>query len=125
MAVSSSQVSDKAISGIPEVDGLKFDHVVLYEQLPVSDKKVFSEILSITHLLSKYQLDADKIYFDEDYNLKLYFDGVEADLGQGTDIDDKVAVLPEILGKLKGKNGVLDLTDYKDGDTITFTEAKQ
>lgn len=120
-----AEVSDKAISGIPEVDGLKFDHVVLYEQLPVSDKKIFSEILSITHLLSKYQLDADKIYFDEDYDLKLYFDGVEADLGQGTDIDDKVSVLPEILGKLKGKNGVLDLTDYKDGDTITFTEAKQ
>ncbi len=116
-----AEVSDKAISGIPEVDGLKFDHVVLYEQLPVSDKKIFSEILSITHLLSKYQLNADKIYFDDKYDVKLYFGGVEVDLGQGSDIDDKVTVLPEILEKLKGKEGILDLTEYKDGDTITFT----
>ena len=117
-----AEVSDKEISGIPEVAGLEFDHVVLYEQLPVPDPKVFSEILSITHLMEKYELDADKIYFDKDYNVILYFDKVEADLGTEDNIDDKVAVLPEILTKLKGKEGSLDLTDYKDGNTITFTE---
>ena len=117
-----AEVSDKEISGIPEVAGLEFDHVVLYEQLPVPDSKVFSEILSITHLMEKYELDADKIYFDKDYNVILYFDKVEADLGTEDNIDDKVAVLPEILTKLKGKEGSLDLTDYKDGNTITFTE---
>ena len=55
-------------------------------------------------------------------NVILYFDKVEADLGTEDNIDDKVAVLPEILTKLKGKEGSLDLTDYKDGNTITFTE---
>lgn len=118
-----AEVSDKVISGIPEVVGLNFDHVVLYDKLPVSDDSVFSEILSITHLLSKYELDADRIYFDKDYDIKIYFDGVEVDLGKEDGIDDKVSVLPEILGKLKGKTGILDLTDYKDGSTITFTES--
>lgn len=118
-----AEVSDKKISGIPEVIGLSFDHVVLYEQLPVKDTKIFSEILSITHLLEKYKLNADKIFFDDDYNVILYFDKVEVDLGAEDGIDDKAAVLPEILAKLKGKEGTLDLTDYKDGSTITFSES--
>jgi len=40
-------------AGIPMVTGLKFDHVILYEPLPVENAAVFSSILSITQLVNK------------------------------------------------------------------------
>ncbi len=109
--------------GVPEVMGLDFDSVVLYQKLPVDNDDVFEEILDITQLLSKYNLNADKIFFDKDYNLYLYFDQVEVTIGTNDYIDEKIIQLQYILPKLEGKSGILDMEDY-DGSSknIIFQE---
>ena len=110
---------------VPLVMGLDFDHVVLYEKLPVEKDEVFGEILDITQLLNKYQLKADRIYFDADYRIYLYFGQTEISLGDGTDIDEKVIQLQYILPDLEGKSGVLRLDDYSAANNhITFEERK-
>ena len=108
---------------VPEVMGLDFDSVVLYQKLPVDNDDVFEEILDITQLLSKYNLNADKIFFDKDYNLYLYFDQVEVTIGTNDYIDEKIIQLQYILPKLEGKSGILDMEDY-DGSSknIIFQE---
>ncbi len=108
---------------VPEVLGLTFDYIIIYEKLPIENEEIFDEILDITQLLSKYNLAADKIFFDSDYNLYLYFDGVEVSIGTNDFIDEKIIQLQYILPNLEGKTGVLEMKDYdEDTKNITFEE---
>ena len=111
--------------GIPLVTGLSFDHAVLYEPLPVDNDDIFEEVLDLTQLMEKYNLDVSRIHFTSDYNLILYFGNIEVDIGNDDFIDEKVMVLPDILRKLDGKSGYIDLTDYESGDTITFESSNK
>lgn len=109
--------------GIPEVSGLSFNHVVLHEPLPVENSDIFQEILNITNLLNKYSLSATKLYFDPYYNVTLYFDDVRAVLGENTDMEHAIRVLPEILKPLEEKSGVLHMENFTESNKdITFEE---
>lgn len=109
--------------GIPQVMGLSFDHVVLYEKLPVENEAVFAQILDVTKLLAKYELTADRLFFDSDYDLYLYFDDVEVVIGSRDQIDEKIIRLRYILPSLEGRCGLLDLHDVDGtGGDITFLE---
>ncbi|MCR5675818.1 MAG: FtsQ-type POTRA domain-containing protein [Lachnospiraceae bacterium] len=108
---------------VPLVMGLSFDHVVLYEKLPVEKSEIFNQILDITQLLNKYSLKADRIYFDSDYHIYLYFGDAEISLGDGTEIDEKIIQLQYILPELEGRKGVLRLDDFQPTTSnITFEE---
>jgi len=116
----------EASDDVPEVLGLSFSYVVLYEKLPIDNEEVFEEILDITQLLSKYNLKANKIFFDSEYNLYLYFEGIEVSIGTKDYIDEKIIQLQYILPKLEGKTGLLEMKDYdEDTKNVTFQEKKQ
>ncbi|WP_026492045.1 MULTISPECIES: cell division protein FtsQ/DivIB [unclassified Butyrivibrio] len=108
---------------VPLVLGLSFDYIVLHEKLPVENEEVFAEILDITQLLNKYDLNADKIFFDSDYHLYVYFENVEVSLGTNDNIDEKVIQLQYILPELQGKSGILEMSEYDENtQNITFEE---
>lgn len=90
------------------VTGLKFDHVILYEPLPVENAAVFSSILSITQLVNKYSLSVDRIYFGSDGSVTLYFGDVKASLGVGDNLDEKIMELQYMIPELEGKAGLLE-----------------
>ncbi len=111
---------------VPEVMGLSFDYIIMHEKLPIDNEKVFEEILDITQLLSKYQLKADRILFDSEYNVYLYFGDIEASLGTQAFIDEKIIQLQYILPKLEGKSGILEMKDFdEDTKNVTFEEKNQ
>ncbi|MGN0377343.1 MAG: cell division protein FtsQ/DivIB [Suilimivivens sp.] len=113
--------STEKTKGIPMVTGLLFDHVVLYQVLPVEDEEIFSEILSITKLVNKYDLSVDRIYFGMDGTLTLYFEEVKAAFGTGENLEEKVMQLQYILPELEGKSGTLRMENYtEESKTITF-----
>ena len=115
--------SDIRTEGIPQIMGMKFDHVVLWEKLPVSDEEIFKNILDVSQLLEKYEIKVDKIYFDDDYNVTLYFDQARVKLGSFDYIDEKIIRLKAILPELKGKKGVLKLQNYTvDSEYASFEE---
>lgn len=108
-------------SGVPEVIGLTFDHVVKYEELPVEEEGIFAEILDISQSLNKYELTADKIYFDDKYDVTLYFGDVRVKIGAGENIDEKFSKMKNILPRLEGKKGVLQMENYsEDTKTVSF-----
>ena len=112
--------SETRTEGIPQVTGIRFDHVVLYEALPVKNTDIFQEILSITQMLSKHQITTDKIYFNESNEITLYFDNIRAKLGKDN-LEEKVMRLEQILPNLSGESGVLDLQNYsEDRKNVTF-----
>jgi len=107
--------------GIPQVTGLTFDHIVLYEKLPVENDEIFQNILTITKMLNKYDVICDKIQFDEDYNVTLGYGSVKVNIGKLENLDEKLMQLPYILPSLEGESGTLDLQNYtSDRKSITF-----
>lgn len=122
VVVESSKVTTK---GIPQVTGLEFDHVVLYEKLPVENDRIFQNILTITKLLNKYDVLCDKIQFDKNYNVMLGYDEVKVDIGALENLDEKLMQLPQILPSLAGEKGTLDLKNYTaDRKSVTFERGK-
>lgn len=111
----------KQIDGIPFVSGLNFNHVVLHEQLPVENDKIFAKILTITQLLSKYSIPTDKIYFDNAGDITLFFGDARVYIGTDKYIDEKINELSLLLPKLEGYKGVLHMESYKgEGGSFTF-----
>ncbi len=109
--------------GIPEVSGLKFNHVVLHEALPVENDAIFQEILNITNLLNKHGLSATKIQFDSLYDVSLHFGKVRVIMGEDADMDQIIMHLTGILPHLEGKSGVLHMENFSESNTdITFEE---
>lgn len=114
--------STERVNGIPFVTGLEFNYITLHEKLPVDKEEVFKLILNITQLLTKYKLDIDKIYFDKNYNITLYFGDVRVYLGNSDYIDEKINRLRFILPELAEHKGVLHMENYTgEGDKFTFT----
>lgn len=107
--------------GIPQVTGLTFDHVVLYEKLPVENNSIFQDILTITKLLNKYDVICDAIQFDTNYQVTLGYGTVKVNIGKLENFDEKLMQLPFILPSLEGECGTLDLQNYtSDKKSITF-----
>ncbi|HAK18473.1 MAG TPA: cell division protein FtsQ [Lachnospiraceae bacterium] len=115
--------SKEELKDVPEVTGLKFQSIVLYKKLPAENDEVFDRILTVTQLLSKYGLHADRIYFSTTSSMSLYFGDVRADLGEDQYTDEKISNLRKILPSLKNKKGTVDLVNYTpDTSYITFRE---
>lgn len=114
------ETSEEETAGIPQVTGLAFDHVILHDALPVDKPELFDEILNITQQLSKYNLSADRIYFDASYQVTLYFGEAKVALGENKDINEKIMRLQHILPDLMGKSGTLDMREYSE-DTKTYS----
>lgn len=99
-------------AGIPQITGLSFSYAVLGQPLPVEDPRVFEDILTITKLLDKYELTADKIHF-ENKNITLCFADVEVALGNERGfLENKIMNLPQFMGTLEGKKGILHMETY-------------
>lgn len=115
------EASDQKTKGIPWVTGLTFDHVMIYEPLPVEDKAVFESILSITQLVNKHNLSIDRIYFAPNGTVTLYFEEVKVTLGEPKDMDEKIMKLQYMLPELEGKSGTLRMENYsEDTKNISF-----
>ncbi|MCI9338834.1 MAG: FtsQ-type POTRA domain-containing protein [Lachnospiraceae bacterium] len=100
-------------SGVPQIMGLQFDHMITGEKLPVGNEEIFDSILSITQLLQKYKLISDKIYFNRSGAVTLYFEQVKVSLGSDSaTLEDKLMLLSQLLPSLEGKRGTLQMQTY-------------
>ncbi len=117
--------SIQTTSTIPLVTGLSFDHIVLYEKLPVENEEIFQQILNVTQLLVKHEVEVDKIYFDSQYNMTLYCDEIKVKVGGNSDLEYKIMQLPGILQEIVGESGTLNLESMtEDTKTISFQKNK-
>ena len=109
--------------GIPLVTGFDFEYVVMGEKLPVNNEVVFTNVMDITKLLSKYELTADKIYFASESDITVFFGDIKVALGNTKNLEEKIMNLPQFLSKLQGKKGTLNLENYsQDQDMTIFTK---
>lgn len=108
-------------AGVPQITGLDFSYVVLGEALPVDNPQVFESILDITKLLQKYELSADKIFFNKANEITVYFGEIKVALGSNSGVlEDKLMLLPNLLSGLEGKSGTLQMQSYDEGGRYIF-----
>lgn len=120
--VESSQIKTE---GVPQITGLQFSFCTLGQKLPVEREDIFAEIMDLTKLLSKYELSADRIYFRDYTEITLYFEDVRVALGDGSNLEEKLMVLPTFLEELAGKKGVLRMENYDRDTQMTVFESDE
>ena len=100
------------IEGIPVVGGLHCDSIVLYEEMPVSNKGIFNEIKALTMKIEKYKLPVLGFDFDDNHQVTLVMkDGSEIFLGRKDNYDTELAVLNSVLKSYSVKS-YIDLSRY-------------
>ena len=105
------------LEGVPVVEGLDFQQVVLHEPLPVADETVFNSILNLTNLLKKDNINVDKMLYESDSDVVLYLGNVRVRLGDSSNLEEKIGVLSGMLSELEGLSGVLYLDSYDPGSS--------
>ena len=117
--------STQELEGIPQISGVTFDSLAIHQPLSVEDPTIFDTILSITKLLTKYDLDPDEIRFGAGGELFLQLGDVKVALGTGENLDEKISRLQQLEGDLKDKSGTLHMENYTDETThISLESAK-
>ena len=117
--------STQELEGIPQISGVTFDSLAIHQPLSVQDPTIFDTILSITKLLTKYDLDPDEIRFGAGGELFLQLGDVKVALGTGENLDEKISRLKQLEGDLKDKSGTLHMENYTDETThISLESAK-
>ena len=117
--------STQELEGIPQISGVTFDSLAIHQPLSVEDPTIFDTILSITKLLTKYDLDPDEIRFGAGGELFLQLGDVKVALGTGATLDEKISRLKQLEGDLKDKSGTLHMENYTDETThISLESAK-
>ena len=111
--------SSKQLEGVPPVTGLEFENIVLGEPLPVEDRQVFDLILDTTQALTKYSVNAEKLYVSKAGEAVLTIKNGEIEVLLGTldDMDDKIRTVSDMMPNLEGLKGVLDLRVYRQDQT--------
>ena len=117
--------STQELEGIPQISGVTFDSLAIHQPLSVEDPTIFDTILSITKLLTKYDLAPDEIRFGAGGELFLQLGDVKVALGTGENLDEKISRLKQLEGDLKDKSGTLHMENYTAETThISLESAK-
>lgn len=119
------ETSKEMIEGIPRVDGLNCDQVVLYEKLPIEDKDILRSLLAASQSLKKNGIVPDEIQFGENGDLSLTYGDIKVLLGGGDKLTNKILRLSYILPQIEGKKGVLHVENWTENTTdIIFDQEK-
>ena len=117
--------SAQELEGIPQISGVTFDSLAIHQPLSVEDPTIFDTILSITKLLTKYDLDPDETRCGAGGELFRQLGDVKVALGTGENLDEKISRLKQLEEDLKDKSGTLHMENYTDETThISLESAK-
>lgn len=111
--------SSGKLEGVPLVTGLKFGHIALHQPLPVENDRIFDEILTLTQLLSTYDIPAERIQYDTQGDASLVLGNIRVVLGSNDQMNGKIAELKNQLPVLSGLSGTLYLDTYDEAETVT------
>lgn len=106
------EISQRKLEDAPCITGMSFESMELHEKLPISDKNRFRLILTLTQLINKYKLQIDSIRFTSENEIVMQYEDIRIELGDGSNLEEQLIDLNQILEGLKGKKGTLDLRDF-------------
>lgn len=105
------ETSTRIIEGVPKIEGITCDEVVLYEKLPIDSQKL-RELLTLTQTLKRDKLNPDIIHFGLKQSPVLSYGNKEIWLGSIELLTQKVTRLKEIMPSLEGLAGILHMEEW-------------
>ena len=106
------ETSSDVIEGVPKITGVTCDSVVLYEKLPLEDTKLLRNLLTLTQLLKKYELEPEEIHYDSAMQPQLTYGTIAVNVGSEDYLTQKIARLSAIMPQLSGLSGILHLETW-------------
>lgn len=115
------ELSNNIISGVPRIEGVQFEDIVLYEELPIR-KDDLRELLTLTQTLKRNELTPDSIIYGETYSPVLVYKDVRIQVGDETLLTQKVARIVKIMPTIRDLSGVLHLETWTEEATNIIFE---
>lgn len=107
------ETSTRIIDGVPKIEGIICDEVVLYEKLPI-DNQNLRELLTLSQILKRDSLEPDIIHYGLKESPVLSYGNKEVWLGSIESLTQKVARMKEIMPSLEGMAGILHMEDWSE-----------
>ena len=90
-----------------KINGLSVQTAELYKKLSIGENsKLLRTLLSVTQLLKKYERVPEVILI-QNSNVYLSYGAIQVNLGSGTDLNEKILRMDQILPQLDGMSGTL------------------
>ena len=103
------EISSEIIPGVTKINGLSVQTAELYKKLSIGENsKLLRTLLSVTQLLKKYERVPEVILI-QNSNVYLSYGAIQVNLGSGTDLNEKILRMDQILLQLDGMSGMLHL----------------
>ena len=120
------ETSQEVMGDVPRIEGLTCDSVVLYEKLPLANDMALKNLLSLTQLLQKYEIIAERIKYEEaSGSMTVYSGKIEILVGNADNLAQKIMRLQYILPQLAGKRGTLHLENWTSETTDIIFDPKK
>lgn len=105
---------------IPCIEGIAFTNFALNERIEVTKEGQIETILDISELISHYDIDVEKVSFNNKNEVTLYCGDIKVFLGKQSLYDQQIASVSDVLRQAIADNlsGTIDMKQYKKGDKI-------
>ena len=114
------ELSSQVIEGVTKINGLSVESAELYKKLSIGDNsKLLRTLLNVTQLLKKYDRVPEMIYM-KDGNVWLIYGQIQVNLGGGTDLNEKILRMDQILPQLDGMSGTLHVETWSENNTDIY-----
>lgn len=118
------ETSSDTVPGVPRIDGISCDKVVLYEKLPIK-KSTLRELLEVTQSLKRQELVPDSIDYGGGNAPEVHYGNVNVLIGDTTKLTRKIERLKAIMPSLDGLSGTLHLENWTEETTnIVFDKTQ-
>lgn len=105
-----------AVTDVPRIIGITTEgkQIEFGEKIQAVTDQVFNTILGITRMVEKYEILPEMVFFNEEQEITLVYNGgkIHCNLGKDTLLEEKITRVAAILPKLSEFTGVLHLEDY-------------
>lgn len=114
------EISSEVIPGVTKINGLSVQTAELYKKLSIGDNsKLLRTLLSVTQLLKKYNRVPEVILI-QNSNVYLSYGAIQVNLGSGTDLNEKILRMDQILPQLEGMSGMLHVETWSETNTDIY-----
>ena len=118
------ETSSDTVPGVPCIDGISCDKVVLYEKLPIK-QAMLKDILELTQGLKRQDLVPDSVDYGAQNAPVVKYGNVSVIIGDTTKLTRKIERLKAIMPSLEGQSGTLHLESWTEETTnIVFDKSE-
>lgn len=112
------------LEDIPLFETKSMTTFTLYDKVQMEDQELLRQIMNLANLFHHYEIEWDKVVFDEDNAAHLQAGKIRVALGKKESYDEAISALSSVLETAEKEkfSGTIDMTNYHVKGDIIFKE---